>query len=370
MHARLIAAASLAILASSCSSIYDTTDFLSSRTRAVAEKADVAAADAESPEDKDSGAASTAEAAETGAPETAAAAAAPDTADGSGPEGEQIAEAATASPVRSLLAMFRAAPAVSAPAAKAAEEAAGPGTPPGTTGETTVISQEEAVRTGVLVENPKGDEFSEADLAGEVEADPDEIAVPEQPWDDGLEHDFVNVYTSKPDAAEPTVPGLPGVTWEKDIVLVSRGPNGDPSDFFGGGSVHPFARTVPGIPQKVVQAANGLLLQHAAINVGCLKPDLLNLVRRAESHFGKKVVVTSGYRSPAHNRRVNGAKHSQHMYCNALDLFMPGVARDDLARFFYAQPDRGGIGLYCHMKSIHVDTGRRREWRWPCRGRG
>ncbi|WP_165644930.1 YcbK family protein, partial [Oharaeibacter diazotrophicus] len=201
------------------------------------------------------------------------------------------------------------------------------------------------------------------------EADPTKIAVPEEPIDDGLEHDFVNVYSSKPDAPVEAIPGLPGVSWEGNLVLASRGDDGDPRGLFGGED-HPFARTVPGIPRQIVQAANGLLLAHSAINVSCIKPDLLGLVRRAEGHFGHKVVVTSGYRSPAHNRRVHGARHSQHMFCNALDLFMPGVARDDLARFFFAQPDRGGIGLYCHTRSIHIDTGRRRQWRWACRGRG
>jgi hypothetical protein len=209
---------------------------------------------------------------------------------------------------------------------------------------------------------------SEAELAGEQEADPQQIAVPEEPIDDGMEHDFVNVYTSRPETTEPTIEGLPGVEWQGSLILVSRTPDDDPGAFFGGD--HPFARSVPGIPRQTIQAANGLLLAHAAISVSCVKPNLLNLVRRAETHFGKKVIVTSGYRSPSHNRKVRGATHSQHLYCNALDLYMPGVARDDLARYFFAQPDRGGIGLYCHTRSIHVDTGRRRQWRWSCGKRG
>lgn len=127
---------------------------------------------------------------------------------------------------------------------------------------------------------------------------------------------------------------------------------------------------MPGLPREVVQAANGLLLAHSAINVSCVKPALLGMIRDAERHFSRKVVVTSGYRSPSHNRRVRGALHSQHLYCNAVDLYMPGIARDELARYFYGHPSRGGLGLYCHTKSIHVDTGRRREWRWSCRGRG
>jgi len=213
------------------------------------------------------------------------------------------------------------------------------------------------------------DEVSEAELAGEDEADPDKIAVPKPPVDDGLEHDFVNVYTSRPERPDDLFEGLPGVAWQGNLILASRGPDGDPRGLFGG-EVQPYARYVPGLPRDVVQAANGLLLAHAAINVSCVKPGLLTMIRDAERHFSRKVVITSGYRSPSHNRRVRGALHSQHLYCNAVDLYMPGIARDELARYFYGHPSRGGLGLYCHTKSIHVDTGRRREWRWSCKGRG
>jgi hypothetical protein len=259
-----------------------------------------------------------------------------------------------------LLAFLRVAPPT--PAVEAADKAV-----ENTDGETATaeaVSKDEEIP----VEDVPLDEVSEAELAGEQEADPARIAVPEEPIDDGLEHDFVNVYTSKPETVMPTIEGLPGVEWQSGVILVSRTPGDDDASALFGGD-HPFARSVPGIPRQTVQAANGLLLAHSAINVSCVKPNLLNLVRRAESHFGRKVVVTSGYRSPSHNRRVRGATHSQHLYCNALDLYMPGVARDDLARFFFAQSDRGGIGLYCHTRSIHIDTGKRRQWRWSCRRR-
>lgn len=237
--------------------------------------------------------------------------------------------------------------------------------------ETTVAKLDATTESGLSSLTPpeNASEVSEAELAGEDEADPDKIAVPKPPVDDGLEHDFVNVYTARPDRPQDLFEGLPGVAWQGNLVLASRGPDGDPRGLFDG-EVQPYAHYVPGLPRDVVQAANGLLLAHSAINVSCVKPALLGMIRDAEQHFSRKVVITSGYRSPSHNRRVRGALHSQHLYCNAVDLYMPGVARDELAHYFYSHPSRGGLGLYCHTKSIHVDTGRRREWRWACRGRG
>ncbi|HUG63333.1 MAG TPA: D-Ala-D-Ala carboxypeptidase family metallohydrolase [Methylomirabilota bacterium] len=365
MDARQITVAVLAVLVASCSgAVYDSSDFATARRAAdpVEDGSTSEVADEETLTTAETEPEATAD--DDAEPETAVAtgtddAETDDTKTDVAEAGDNGGDDASPSPAlagtpgstaRGLLAFFRTPqPTPEAAAARdAAEEAITPAAPE--------------------LDEPEIEEVTEAELAGEVEADPDEIAVPTEPINDGLSHDFVNVYTSRPEAIEPTVAGLPGVNWPSGIVLVSRGSDGDPRDLFGGGD-HPFARTVPGVPRQTIQAANGLLLAHSAINVSCVKPQLLNLVRRAETHFGKKVVVTSGYRSPAHNRRVRGATHSQHMYCNALDLYMPGVARDDLARFFFAQSDRGGIGLYCHTRSIHVDTGKRRQWRWGCRRR-
>jgi hypothetical protein len=374
MDVRLIAGVAFAVLVASCSGgVYDQSDFKAvasgasgvratrpATTTPVETDAEVAARPADGETGAATGEAGDAEPAASTAPVAEV------------PAGEEPATTAEVPSVPAaepeaggLLAFLRTPPPT--PAVEAADDAVkGAEAAPSPDGDTPTADAV-AGAEDLPVEDLPADEVSEAELAGEQEADPTKIAVPEAPIDDGLEHDFVNVYTSKPEAVQPMMEGLPGVEWQSGLVLVSRTPDDDPSAFFGGD--HPFARAVPGIPRKTVQAANGLLLAHSAINVSCVKPNLLNLVRRAESHFGRKVVVTSGYRSPSHNRRVRGATHSQHLYCNALDLFMPGVARDDLARFFFAQPDRGGIGLYCHTRSIHIDTGRKRQWRWSCRKR-
>lgn len=114
-------------------------------------------------------------------------------------------------------------------------------------------------------------------------------------------------------------------------------------------------------------AAHGLRIQRPDVQVGCFKPELVGLIKRAERHFGVQAVVTSGYRSLAHNTRVGGALHSLHMKCDAADIQLAGVSKWDLAQFLRAQPGRGGVGTYCHTPSVHVDIGRPRDWNWRCR---
>ncbi|MET0168895.1 MAG: D-Ala-D-Ala carboxypeptidase family metallohydrolase, partial [Aliihoeflea sp.] len=117
-------------------------------------------------------------------------------------------------------------------------------------------------------------------------------------------------------------------------------------------------------------APNGLLKQHDKVEVGCFRPELVAILRAIENRFGQKVVVTSGYRSPEHNRRVRGARASQHMSCAAADIHVPGVHKMKVAEFVRSMPRRGGVGTSCHTEAIHVDTGPERDWNWRCRRRG
>ena len=116
-------------------------------------------------------------------------------------------------------------------------------------------------------------------------------------------------------------------------------------------------------------APNGLLTQTDRVDVACLKPSLVRVLKTVEQHYGRKIVVTSGYRSPSHNRRARGAKNSLHMYCAAADIQVPGVGKWELASYFRTMPGRGGVGTYCHTESVHVDVGPERDWNWRCRRR-
>ncbi|WP_370195047.1 MULTISPECIES: YcbK family protein [Aurantimonas] len=116
-------------------------------------------------------------------------------------------------------------------------------------------------------------------------------------------------------------------------------------------------------------APNGLMVQRESVETSCFPSNLVRILRSVERRYGTKVIVTSGYRSPTHNKRVNGARRSQHMGCKAADIIIPGADNMAVAAYVRSLPGRGGVGTYCHTKAIHVDVGHKRDWNWSCRGR-
>ena len=90
--------------------------------------------------------------------------------------------------------------------------------------------------------------------------------------------------------------------------------------------------------------------------------ELVSVLQKIRSHFGKAVTINSGYRTSAHNKKVGGSQYSQHLYGMAADIAVKGVAPQTVAA--YAEkimPRKGGIGLYSTF--VHVDV-RVNRYRW------
>jgi zinc D-Ala-D-Ala carboxypeptidase len=98
---------------------------------------------------------------------------------------------------------------------------------------------------------------------------------------------------------------------------------------------------------------------HIAL-VGSLDGKVLQQLRDLA---GGPLVVTSGYRCPAHNARVGGAKLSQHIQGIAADIWSKTLTPTELAALAEQVPafQNGGIGKYSRW--IHVDV-RNGKARW------
>jgi len=119
---------------------------------------------------------------------------------------------------------------------------------------------------------------------------------------------------------------------------------------------------------KGAKRVQGLLVASASPNwkVKGLRPDIMRLLKRVQRHYGKPLHIISGCRSKKHNRRVRGAKRSQHLYCKAADFKIAGVSKHKLVAYLKSMPGRGGVGLYCRSSYVHLDTGPKRYWYYGC----
>lgn len=90
--------------------------------------------------------------------------------------------------------------------------------------------------------------------------------------------------------------------------------------------------------------------------------ELVAVLQKIRSHFGKSVTITSAYRTPSRNKAVGGEMYSQHQYGKAADIKVKGIAPEKVAA--YAETllnNRGGIGRYSTF--THIDV-RAEKARW------
>lgn len=93
-----------------------------------------------------------------------------------------------------------------------------------------------------------------------------------------------------------------------------------------------------------------------------ISTELIEILQKVRTHFGKPVTITSAYRTPTRNKAVGGTTYSQHLYGCAADIKVKGVTPKVVANYLEKiLPNCGGIGLYSTF--VHIDV-RPTKARW------
>ena len=91
-------------------------------------------------------------------------------------------------------------------------------------------------------------------------------------------------------------------------------------------------------------------------------PLLVEELQKIRDHFKAPIHINSGYRCPAYNKKIGGAKFSQHMLGTAADFTVEGKTPFDVQSYLWtAYPHSYGIGRYQNF--THFDV-RDKRARW------
>jgi len=93
-----------------------------------------------------------------------------------------------------------------------------------------------------------------------------------------------------------------------------------------------------------------------------LSPSNLEALQRLEELYGQSLNLSSGHRTPDYNNSVGGAKKSQHIHGNAIDIDVANMNEKERLRFASAAKKSGYKGFGFYDNSLHFDVGNPRIW--------
>ena len=88
-----------------------------------------------------------------------------------------------------------------------------------------------------------------------------------------------------------------------------------------------------------------------------IKKLVVNVMEKIQAEYGMSIFITSGYRTPEHNKKVGGVANSQHIYGEACDFTGKDFKR--LRRIIEEMDDKGSLNydqliIYRKRQFIHI----------------
>ncbi len=88
-------------------------------------------------------------------------------------------------------------------------------------------------------------------------------------------------------------------------------------------------------------------------NSTAIDTELVDILQKIRSRFGKAVKINSGYRCKTHNKSVGGALKSNHLTGTAADIAVSGISPTEVAAF---AESIGVMGIGLYTWGCHIDT--------------
>ncbi len=143
---------------------------------------------------------------------------------------------------------------------------------------------------------------------------------------------------------------------------LEREPVSEPQD---GGATNETWRG-PGSDGKPVGSQSNLggpkLSEQQTARLQNVKPEIVDKLASLQQQFGRELPINSGFRDRGHNAKVGGAKGSQHIHGNAVDLDVRELSKDERVELIRQASAMGFTGIGVYNNAIHLDLGNRRSW--------
>lgn len=121
-------------------------------------------------------------------------------------------------------------------------------------------------------------------------------------------------------------------------------------------------------PRRAPEAPRGLAAlvpsskRGRAPDLDNLKPELKAGIGALQEAWGRDLPIVSGFRDAKRNRKAGGAKRSQHMHGNAVDIDVSALSHDQRLDLIRLASQQGFTGIGVYPNSLHLDYGARRAW--------